>query len=186
LPPFYTEDATDQRYASILATLFGREEWRVKIEYRRNGHETLDIIGWYEDAADAGKVLQQEIDKVAERHLHDTKNELHVKFTSDVHDNSQTCEYTVPAHDTQEQVWLWWDILPVKLEPMEQYGISDPEAEKHRVEDLEWRAKEGLDMTRRTKGEFTEQEMENMVEAKERMGVVEGEDAEDAEIMGLE
>jgi hypothetical protein len=57
LPPFYTEDTTDQCYTSILATLFGREEWRVKIEYRRNGHETLEIIGWYEDAADAGKAL---------------------------------------------------------------------------------------------------------------------------------
>jgi hypothetical protein len=181
LPPFYPENTTDQCYASILATLLGREEWHVKIEYRRNGHETLDIVGWCEDAADAGRMLKQETDEVAGRYLYDTKNELHMKSTAVVHDHIQTCEYIIPAHSDQEQVWYWRDIVPVKLEPMKQYGILNPEAEKHRAEDMEWRTKEGLDMARRTKGEFTEQEMENMAEAKERMGVVEEEDAEDAE-----
>jgi hypothetical protein len=45
---------------------------------------------------------------------------------------------------------------------MKTYGISDPERERWRVEDMEKRVQEGLEMCRKTRGGCTRGEVKRM------------------------
>jgi hypothetical protein len=66
------------------------------------------------------------------------------------------------------------------------YGVQNPEWEKDSMEDLVIEEKHGLDMARKSRSDLTDDEVDATEERLERLGIVEGEDLRDEEIMGVE
>ena len=190
-PYDYPEDQHNHRYDAIESLREGRqtlEIWNVKIVYGKSAHEDVRITGWAEDAAAAGPMLQRDVDNHINSYGLNNNTTVRISYTHDTEQNTKRCEYVIREQRTQgqENVWYWWDVMEVKLEPVKQYGITNPEWEKDRVEDMEWRRKEGLDMARRSRREYTEEEKEEIEQRNKRMGIVEGEDRNDPDIMGTE
>jgi hypothetical protein len=97
-------------------------------------------------------------------------------------------EYMVSKEHSKgpEEEWFWWDIVEAKLESVKMYDITNAEYEKARVEDMKERERGALEMARRSRGELTDEEREEIDVRNARMGVVHELDRNDPDIMGIE
>jgi hypothetical protein len=166
LPPFYHEDTPNHRYATTHASLCGRESWTIKIEYARNGHDSVDIVGCEQKKDGAERVLDGCVGVGEDGDRSEIgRRKKGVKRMFDEEGWVVGCEFhtAVPTGNVRDEVrWYWYDVLPVQLSSMKTYGISDPERERWRVEDMEKRVQEGLEMCRKTRGGCTRGEVKRM------------------------
>ena len=150
-PPYFEEDINNHRYATTQASLRGRGFCTFKIEFAKNAHDSVDIVGSEEEKAGAEKILDECVRVGKDGEGTQKKSRLKLKF--DKEDRAMECQFhaTVPTKDGKDEVrWYWFDILPVQLLPKKTYGITDPERERERVEDMAQR-EEGLEMCKKTK-----------------------------------
>jgi hypothetical protein len=185
------EDNANYCYTVISVPRVGdqtEEFWNVKIEESGCANEGLIVEGWGHDKAGAGELLYKSVME----HVCpiERANNINIKERS-LFDPSMITyhsEYMVSKEHSEEpeDEWFWWDIVEVKLEPVKTYDIINAEYEKARVEDMKEREKEGLEMARRSRGELTEEEREEIEARNARMGVVHELDRNDPDIMGLD
>jgi hypothetical protein len=120
------------------------EFWNVKIEESGCANESLIVKGWGYDKAGAGELL----DKCVMEHVGpiERANNVNINKRSLFDPNMVTyhSEYMVSKEHSKgpEDVWFWWDIVEVKLEPVKMYDITNAEYEKARVEDMKVRERE--------------------------------------------
>jgi hypothetical protein len=159
--------------------------WNIKMEFSANANDSFMIAGWTHDKASAGEQLENGVHEHVEPHEQRNNVEVRTSTTRDTDFVVKSSAYVIPEEGLEElEVWFWWDILEVKLEPLKSYGIKDWETD--RAEDMKDRDMKGLDMARKSKGEFTEQERAEIEQRKERMGVVAEEDRHNLDVMGVD
>jgi len=176
LPADFPEDTQNQRYATLQVPRQGEateEQWNIKMEYSKLANQTLQIMNWAHNKILAGRMLEDGVDA----HIAQLGTSKSKTITRDASFNAVTSTYK--SNNSFEDVWFWWDVIEVPLRPLKSYGVQDPIWEQDRVKDLEARERDALDMVRRSRRGFTEEERKEAARRKARLGIVEGEDLED-------
>jgi hypothetical protein len=144
MPCDMPEDSANYCYTVISVPRVGdqtEEFWNVKIEESGCANESLIVEGWGYDKAGAGELL----DKCVMEHVGpiERPNNVNINKRSLFDPNMVTyhSEYMVSKEHSKgpEDVWFWWDIVEVKLEPVKMYDIINAEYEKARVENMKER-----------------------------------------------
>jgi hypothetical protein len=183
MPEDSSEDNQNYRYTTVQVIRGGehtKEKWNIKIEYSGDANDDVSIVDWAFNKTLAGSKIQEGV----ETHIATSHSRANTTVTHDELFNIISSTYML--HNGSKSVWYWWDILEITLQPLRSYGVQYPEWEKDRVEDLATREKQGLDMTRRSRGDLTDDEVHGAEERLEALGIAESKDIHNEEIIGVE
>ncbi|CAO2651639.1 Nn.00g042090.m01.CDS01 [Neocucurbitaria sp. VM-36] len=180
LPELFRYSHNTNKYDEITvrATPSG-ENWNVILEYGNGPNEKVEIYGWYKDKKEADSVIEKKSQEAVEE---GKLNGLAVR-PAWAHDKDTTevylCSWSVKENRTlengeteQTKVFYWWQVVQVKLQLREKYNEIDPKKEKERAEYMAKAASVALNMARRSKGELTEQEEDDLERRERNLGVV--------------
>ncbi|KAF2030716.1 hypothetical protein EK21DRAFT_88634 [Setomelanomma holmii] len=189
MPDSIPEDPINHRYSTIQVRRLARqteELWNGKIEYSKNANDTLTMLDYAHTSEEA------------EQHCNDAMKDLtkrcvcHAPWWFLRHVRCRFSWWNCALkrdgeayvkHEHGEDVWYWFAIVEVKLSPMKTYA-PDPQSDagKERLVNIDDRLKMWRRKVKREE-EKTEEDSEEEMERKLRMGIVEGGDVDDEEIM---
>ncbi|KAF1847352.1 uncharacterized protein K460DRAFT_57189 [Cucurbitaria berberidis CBS 394.84] len=177
LPKLFRYSHNTNKYDELTVTASpSGEDWIVLLEYNNQPGEEVEIYEWYKSKEEAEAGIEKKMENLVDEGRR-TGQVLRPSWTHD----KDTKELSMCSYHTMEpqdgaageaKVYYWWQVVQVNLTLREQYDIIDQKQQKERAAYMAKAESVALDMARRTKGELSLHEEEDLERRERSLGVV--------------